>query len=117
MALEPVLSTVRDGSDGKESACSEEDPGSISGSGRSPGERNGYPFQYTCLENPTDRDSSWGRRIGHNQGTNTLTSHLKAKGERGHANIKVVSLNFEGHHIHLKQWFSIGSTFNPSRDS
>ena len=59
MALEPVLSTVRDGSDGKESACSEEDPGSISGSGRSPGERNGYPFQYTCLENSTDREAWW----------------------------------------------------------
>ena len=57
MALEPLLSTVRDGSDGKESACSEEDPGSISGSGRSPGERNGYPFQYTCLENSTDREA------------------------------------------------------------
>ena len=31
------------------------DMGSISGSGRSPGEGNGNPFQYSCLENPTDR--------------------------------------------------------------
>ena len=31
------------------------DAGSISGSGRSPGERNGNPFQYFCLGNPTDR--------------------------------------------------------------
>ena len=31
------------------------DAGSTSGSGRSPGERNGYPLQYSCLENPTDR--------------------------------------------------------------
>ena len=30
------------------------DPGSIPGSGRSPGEGNGYPFQYSCLENPMD---------------------------------------------------------------
>ena len=42
------------GSDGKESACSVGDPGSIPGSGRSPGEGNGHPLQYSCLENPTD---------------------------------------------------------------
>ena len=43
------------GSDGKESACSAGDMGSISGSGRSSGEGNGYPFQYSCLENLMDR--------------------------------------------------------------
>ena len=32
------------------------DPGSIPGSGRSPGEGNGKPFQYPCLENPMDRE-------------------------------------------------------------
>ena len=31
------------------------EPGSISGSGRSPGEGNGYPLQYSCLQNPMDR--------------------------------------------------------------
>ena len=40
---------------GKESACSEGDPGSIPGSGRSPGEGNCKPLQYPCLENPVDR--------------------------------------------------------------
>ena len=39
------------GSDGEESACSAGDNGSIPGSGRSPGEGNGYPLQYSCLEN------------------------------------------------------------------
>ena len=43
------------GSDGKESACNTGDQGSIPGSGRSPGEGNGNPLQYSCLENPTDR--------------------------------------------------------------
>ena len=43
------------GSDGKESACSAADLGSIPGSGRSPGEGNGNPLQYSCLENPMDR--------------------------------------------------------------
>ena len=39
------------GSDSKESACSAKDLGLILGSGRSPGEGNGYPLQYSCLEN------------------------------------------------------------------
>ena len=39
------------GPDGKESICNTGDPGSIPGSGRSPGEGNGYPRQYSCLEN------------------------------------------------------------------
>ena len=43
------------GSLGKESACSAGDLGLISESGRSPGEGNGNPLQYSCLENPMDR--------------------------------------------------------------
>ena len=43
------------GSDSKESVCNSGDPGSIPGLGRSPGEGNGNPLQYSCLENPTDR--------------------------------------------------------------
>ena len=43
------------GSDGKESACNVGDPGLIPGSGRPPGGGNGYPFQYSCLENSMDR--------------------------------------------------------------
>ena len=40
------------GSDGKESTCNGGDLGSIPGLGRSPGEGNGNPLQYSCLENP-----------------------------------------------------------------
>ena len=43
------------GSDSKASACNMGDPSSIPGLGRSPGEGNGNPFQYSCLENPMDR--------------------------------------------------------------
>ena len=46
------------GSEGKASACNVGDPGSIPGSGRSPAEGNGNPFQYSCLENPMDR-AAW----------------------------------------------------------
>ena len=42
------------GSDGKASACNAGDLGSIPGLGRSPGEGNGNPLQYSCLENPMD---------------------------------------------------------------
>ena len=43
------------GSDGKASAYSVGEPGSIPGSERRPGEGNGNPLQYSCLENPMDR--------------------------------------------------------------
>ena len=43
------------GSDGKEVTCDTEDLDSIPGSGRSPGEGNGNPLQYSYLENPMDR--------------------------------------------------------------
>ena len=44
-------------SDGKASAYNVGDPSSIPGLGRSPGEGNGNPLQYSCLENPMDRGS------------------------------------------------------------
>ena len=48
------------GSDGKESTCySAGDLGLIPGSGRFPGEGNGYPLQYSCLQNSMDR-GAWG---------------------------------------------------------
>ena len=43
------------GSDNKQSACNAGDLGSTPGSGRSPREENGYPLQYSCLENSMDR--------------------------------------------------------------
>ena len=43
------------GSDGKESACSAGDRGLITGWGKAPGKGNGYPLQYSGLENPVDR--------------------------------------------------------------
>ena len=44
---------------GKESACKAGDAGSIPGSGRSPGERDGNPLQYSYLENAVDRGAWW----------------------------------------------------------
>ena len=63
------------GSDGKASAYNVRDLGSIPGLGRFPGEGNGNPLQYSCLENPMDR-GAWCRllsmgsqRVGHDQAT------------------------------------------------
>ena len=58
------------GSDGKESACNIGDPGLIAGSERYPEERNGYPLQYFCLENPWTEEpgrlqSMGSQRVGH----------------------------------------------------
>ena len=47
------------GSEVKTSVCNAGDLGLIPGSGRSPGEGNGNPLQYSCLENPTDRRAWW----------------------------------------------------------
>ena len=48
-----------DGLDNKESACNAVGPGLIPGSGRFPGEGNGNPLQYSCLENSVDREAWW----------------------------------------------------------
>ena len=54
----------------KESACNARDPDLIPGLGRSPGEGNGNPLQYSCLENSMDRGAWWATvhgvaRVGH----------------------------------------------------
>ena len=51
------------GSDSKESACDAGDAGSIPGSERSPVEGNGYPQQYSCLENHMDRGAWKAPRV------------------------------------------------------
>jgi len=51
----PVFLGFPGDSDFKESACNVGDLDLIRGLGRSPGEGNSYPFQYSCLENPIDR--------------------------------------------------------------
>ena len=57
-----VIQGFPGGSNGKESACNAGDLGSVPGLGRSPGEGNGYPLQYSGLENSMDLYSPWGRK-------------------------------------------------------
>ena len=66
--------------DGKASAYNAGDPGSIPGSGRSSGERNVNPLQYSCLENPMDRGAPSYSPWGHKESDTTewlLFCHLK----------------------------------------
>ena len=71
-----ILSSV-----GKESACNAGDLGSISGLGRSPGEGNGNPLKYSCLENPMDK-GAWQAtvygvtRVGYDLVTELLTTNF-----------------------------------------
>ena len=69
LLLYPLIPNFPGGSDGKEAACPAGDLGSTPGLGRSPGAGNGYPPQYSCLENSKDGSlvgySSWGHRVRH----------------------------------------------------
>ena len=81
------------------------DPGSISGLGRSPGEGNGKPLQYSCLGNPMDREA-WkatvlgaAKRVGHDLVTKNRNHHIKA--------YKVRNGVSSFHSTHPPQWKSI----------
>ena len=54
-----IWTVVSGSSDGREFACNARDLSSVPGSGRSSGEGNGKPLQYSCLENSMDRGAWW----------------------------------------------------------
>ena len=83
----PVFLSFSCGSAGKESACKEEDLGSIPGLGRPPGERKGYPLQYSSLENSMDQ-SPWGHK------ESDMTERLALSLCMSHSNFTFLSLNF-----------------------
>ena len=60
----PCCYSTLGGSEVEVSACNAGDLGLIPGLGRSPGEGNGNPLQYSCLENPMDRGALWGTAHG-----------------------------------------------------
>ena len=62
LSTERIRLGFSDSSVGKGSACNVEDQGSIPGWGRSPGEGNGNPLQYSCLGNPMDK-GAWGSTV------------------------------------------------------
>ena len=70
------------GSDSKESACNAGDLGSFPGLGRSSGEENSYPLQYSGLENSIDRGSWWAIVHGVTKTTDRISLHLNSLSER-----------------------------------
>ena len=100
-----VLSTIilgfPGGSDSKKSACNAGDLGSTPELGRSPGEANSNPLQYSCLENPMDRGAWWttvhGVAVGHNwatslflfRSTKALRQHTKKKKKYDYLNVNM----------------------------
>ena len=83
-------------SDGKESACNAGHPGSIPGSGRFPGERNGKPPQYSCLENSVDRGAWSGIAYGVAKSQTQLTST--------HISFQISVFVFFDKYPNLKSW-------------
>ena len=70
---ESVYQLYAGGLDGKESACNVGDMGLITGLGKSPGEGNANPIQYSCLENPMDR-GAWQATVHRIAGSQTRVS-------------------------------------------
>ena len=69
-----------DGSEVKASVCSVGDLGLFSGLGRSPGEGNGNPLQYSCLENPMDRGAWWATVHGVAKSQTRLSNFTRSLG-------------------------------------
>ena len=77
------------GSDGKESACSAGDPSLIPGLRRSPGEVNGNPLQYSCLENLIDSKAWWATAHGRDRHDwVTFTFHFSSYSVTAHESVR-----------------------------
>ena len=83
------------GSDDKESTCDAGHLGFIPGWGRSPGEGNGNPLQYSCLENPHEQRSladysPWVKRVGHDWATKHSIAQIFSDNTLGQSILTVI---------------------------
>ena len=95
-------------SDGKETACSVGDLGSGLGSGSSPGEGNGKPLQYSCLENSMDRGAWWVPVHGVSKSQTWLSDfHFQQSAGNGFSYSHCFSSPSLCHLISIKIWLSL----------
>ena len=87
---------------GKESACNAGDLGLIPGLGRSPGEGNGNPLQYSCLENPKDK-AAWQATV---QETDSWTLSWTPTSKGSQESVTTYRLNHHHHQRDLDYWLS-----------
>ena len=107
------------GSDGKVSAYNAGDPGSILGSGRSPGEGNGNPLQYSCLEYPMDGGTRWATVHGVTKSWRRLSdfTHYGVGGETGYTaqeDLKSINSYNLGEGRMIRVWFFCSCVTRPS---
>ena len=88
------------GSDSKESASNVRDPGSFLGLGRSPGKWNGYPLQYSCLENSIDR-GAWRATV---HGVTHIESDMTERLSLSSFSIFLYSLGLQSN---FKEWIKV----------
>ena len=89
----PSINDFPGGSDGKASVYNAGDPGSSSGLGRSPGEGNGNPLQYYCLENPMDR-GAWQAAVYGVAKSRTRLRDFTSFSSQVHSSVLVYSASF-----------------------
>ena len=113
LPTQPFQVSLPGGSDSKESTCNSGDPDLIPGWGRSPGEGNDYPFQYSCLGNSMDR-GVWHATVhgvakvshycaastllhvhGKNQYVSCISQKILHFRERQHPHLHILSINLQ----------------------
>ena len=83
------------------------DVGSVPGSGRSPGEGNGNPLQYSCLENSMDREAWWATVHGVAKNWTRLSTHVHLKSQLCHSTPQSLPRILAGNMCKCKEIFLI----------
>ena len=92
------------GSDGREFTCNAGDLSSIPGLGKSPGEGNGYPLQYSCLGNPKDRGAWWATVHGVTKSLTQLSKHTHTH-THTHTQTHTYRLEMYYYFSYLSEWY------------
>ena len=87
---------------------------SVPGLGRLPGERNGNPFQYSCLENPMDREAWWATVHAVAKSQTWLVTNAHTHTHTHIFNWRIIALEYCVSFCHISTWISHRHTYIPS---